>query len=167
MPRRLASVTGLGDPCDNREWCVRVTGRSTTFRRAWHGIVPVWMLVLAGCAPSGAEQGQSFALVCPGGRVVGALLVTGSLPEGMMGPASETIRWLPAPSATVQVSQELSTGDTGGIGSINTSSSRSNARSSVPLPSSTAAAPANGKPPSHSLTYQAASRRYRPSLLLR
>ncbi len=75
MPRRLTSVTGLGDPCDNRGWCVRVAGRSTTFRRAWHGIVPLWMLVLAGCGPSGAEQGQSFALVCPGGRVVGALLV--------------------------------------------------------------------------------------------
>ena len=52
-----------------------MTGRSTAFWRAWHGIVLAWMLVLAGCGPSGTEQGQSFALVCPGGRVVGARLV--------------------------------------------------------------------------------------------
>ena len=52
-----------------------MTGRSTAFWRAWHGIVLAWMLVLAGCGPSGTEQGQSFALLCPGGRVVGARLV--------------------------------------------------------------------------------------------
>jgi hypothetical protein len=52
-----------------------MTGRSTAFWRAWHGIVLAWILVLAGCGPSGTEQGQSFALVCPGGRVVGARLV--------------------------------------------------------------------------------------------
>ena len=65
----------LGAPCRTREWRVRVTGTSTASRRAWHGIVLAWMMVLAGCGPSGMEQGQSFALVCPGGRVVGARLV--------------------------------------------------------------------------------------------
>jgi hypothetical protein len=65
----------LGDPCDSREWRVRVTGTSKASRRAWRGIVLAWMVVPAGCGPSGMEQGQSFALVCPGGRVVGARLV--------------------------------------------------------------------------------------------
>jgi hypothetical protein len=45
------------------------------FWRAWHGIVLAWTLVQTGCGPSGTEQDQSFALVCPGGRVVGARLV--------------------------------------------------------------------------------------------
>ncbi len=65
----------LGAPCRNKEWRVRVTGRSAAFRRAWHGVVLAWTLVQAGCGPSGTEQGQSFALVCPEGRVLGARLV--------------------------------------------------------------------------------------------
>ena len=65
----------LGAPCRNREWCVRVMGRSMAFWRAWQGIVLAWTLVQTGCGPSGTEQDQSFALVCPGGRVVGARLV--------------------------------------------------------------------------------------------
>jgi hypothetical protein len=65
----------LGAPCRNREWRVRVTGRSMAFWRAWHGIVLAWTLMQTSCGPSGTEQDQSFALVCPGGRVVGARLV--------------------------------------------------------------------------------------------
>jgi hypothetical protein len=65
----------LGAPCRNREWCVRVMGRSKAFWRAWQGIVLAWTLVQTGCGPSGTERGQSFALLCPEGRVLGARLV--------------------------------------------------------------------------------------------
>ena len=52
-----------------------MTSESTVFRCIWYGIVLASAIELAGCGPSRMQQGHSFALLCPGGRIIKARLV--------------------------------------------------------------------------------------------